>query len=381
MMITRRALAVAGAACLALTAATGVAASAAGATSVAASPSWRISALLNENHYSNLLTLAALNDHDAWAFGQTSKGHGTAAHWDGSTWSLSSFPGPFRPESVSATSPADVWATGSQCVGGPGEPPASTYVARYNGHSWTRTTWNTGAYCRASVVTTSHDNGWLLGDDQAEHFTGKRWQKVSVKALGQVLAATAVSAHDIWTVGGNFNAQKLSKSKVFFTQYNGDTWRDVAMPAISLPKGGYLYPFDIEAANAHSIWAAVTVEPAASHSYLLHFDGSKWQKISLPATPDQLLQVVPDGADGVWAIMFQSVTGNYEFAHYAAGTWTYDTVPTAGLPGLSGSAGFDVYAISRIPGTQSMLATGDVDYSTAAGKERSYSLIFSYDPS
>jgi hypothetical protein len=342
-VITRRALAVAGAACLALTAtaSAGIAAPAAGAVTAAAQPAWHISSVLNMKSYDTLLTLTALSRHDAWTFGQSSKGHGTAAHWNGSTWSRSGFPGPFRPGSVSATSPGNVWAEGSECTGGPPGPDVTAAdVARYNGHSWTTTRWNTTAYCRASVVTTGQGNGWLLGDDQAEHLTGKRWQKVSAKALGQVLAATAVSAHDIWTVGGNFNAEHLSRSKVFFTHYNGRTWHQVAMPAIKLPAHGYLYPYDIEAASAHSIWAVVTVEPAATHSYLLHFNGSKWR--SIPRT------------------------------------WTYDPVPTGGLPGLSGTAVFDVYAMSRIPGTRSMLATGDVFYSTATGKNRQYSVIFRY---
>jgi hypothetical protein len=380
LVITRRALAFAGTACLALTTAASIAAPAAHAASSSAKPSWRISALLHENRYSTLLTLTALSRHDAWTFGQSSKGHGTAAHWNGSAWSLSAFPGPFRPSSVSATGARNVWASGTECTGGgPGiKDITGGYVARYNGHSWTSTRFKSTAYCRASVVTTGPRNGWLLGNGKAEHFTGGHWRQVSNAALGQVLAATAVSAHNIWTVSGNFNEQHLSRSHVFFAHYSGRTWRDVAMPAIKLPTHGYLYPFDIEAASAHSIWAAVTVEPAASRSYLLHFNGSKWTSIPLPARPDQMLQVVPDGASGVWAIMFQSDNGNYEFAHYSGGKWSYDAVPTAGLPGLSGTAVFDVYAMARIPGTQVMMATGDVFYSTAANKSRQYSLSFRY---
>jgi hypothetical protein len=53
-------------------------------------------------------------------------------------------------------------------------------------------------------------------------------------------------------------------------------------------------------------------------------------------------------------------------------------VPTAGLPGLTGTPGFDLYAISLVPGTRDVLATGDTLYSTPTNANVSYSLIFSY---
>lgn len=128
------------------------------------------------------------------------------------------------------------------------------------------------------------------------HFTGRRWRKVSLPTtLGVATAATAVSARDIWTVSGRFNALHLSRSKVFFTHYNGRAWRIVAMPKINLPKNGYLYPHDITAAAANNIWASVTVEPAAVHSFLLHWNGRSWKSIPLPATPEELIQLTPDG--------------------------------------------------------------------------------------
>jgi hypothetical protein len=385
--LRRAALALAGAAALAAAASTAPAAEAAPAAQAeptGAAPGWSIANILSDETYSNLLTLAAVGKHDAWAFGQiNSTGKPVAAHWNGSAWTRSRIPGAFiRPGNVSATGPRNVWASGSECSGGPGSQNiTAAYVARYNGRAWTTTKWKTGAYCGGALVTTGARNGWLLGYDQALHFTGKRWQKVSVPSLGQVVAATAVSSHDIWTADLRLDAEHLSRSKEFFTHYNGHSWRTVRIPPIKLPKHGFIYPFDIEAAGANSIWATVTVEPAAVHSYLLHWTAGKWHTIALPDTPDQLLQVTPDGAGGAWLIMFQSRTGAYSFVHYSHGTWTVDPVPTAGLAGLiPGSETFDVYALARIPGTQSMLATGDVFYATAKDSSVAKSLIFRYTP-
>lgn len=346
-------------------------------------PRWSIFKILNEKDFDTLLTLAVVGRHDAWAFGQTGSGRAVAVHWNGSAWTGSRIPGAFtRPGFISATGPANIWAGGSECTGGPpGTSVTATYVARYDGRTWTTRKWTTAAFCAAALVATGPKNGWLLGSNRALHFTGRRWHKISLPDLGQVIAATAVSASDIWTIGGRFNALHLSQSKAFFTHYNGHVWRTVPLPHIKLPRHGYIYPYDVAAASARSIWAAATIYPAAVHSFLLHFTGRKWQAITLPAKPDQLLQVTPDGTGGVWAVMFQSADGEYAFAHYARGAWKYDAVPSAGLPGLvPGSASFDVYALAHVPGTQAMLASGDVFYSNATNASIMDSLIFRYGP-
>ena len=375
-----RALGLAGAA-TSLAAAT-ASAPAAHAMPAAAQPGWSISKILSEKNYDTLLTVTGAGRHDAWAFGQTSSGKAVAVHWNGSTWTRSRIPGAFaQPGFSSATGPDNVWAGGSECTSGPlGTGTTATYVARYNGRSWITRRWTTAAFCTAALVTTGPENGWLLGSSRAWHFAGGRWHKISLPVLGQVISATAVSASDIWTIGGRFNALRVSKSSAFFTHYDGHVWRTVSLPHIKLPKHGYIYPYDVAAASARSIWAAVTVYPAAAHSYLLHFGGRKWRAIPLPASPDQLLQVAPDGSGGVWAVMVRPTSGEYAFAHYVHGAWTYDAVPTAGLPGLvPGSASFDVYGLASIPGTQSMLATGDVFYSNAKNASITDSLIFRYE--
>lgn len=351
----------------------------------ATSPSWQIKKILNAKYDSNLLNLTAPSTHDAWAFGDGVGGRPIAVHWTGGTsWRSSTIPGAFtRVGYVSSTSPDNVWAGGSECSGGaPGiKSVTAAYVARFNGHKWSTTRFNTSAYCGAAMVTTGPSNGWLLGTNRAEHFTGKRWTKVSLPKLGSVISATAVSAHNIWTVGGRFNALHLARSTAFFTHYNGHVWRTVGLPFIKLPTHGYIYPYDIVAVGAKNIWAAVTVFPAGAQSILLHWNGIKWRKTAVPVTPDQVLQLTPDGHGGVWAIMFQSVTGGYQFAHYAAGHWTYDQVPTNGLPGVTPtSATFDVYSISLIPGTRTVLGSGDVFYTDANNVNHQDSLIFQYKP-
>lgn len=380
-LCARRAAALAGSVLCAAT--PWVSAPAAQASPAASQPGWSILKLLNMKNYADLLTLATPAKQDAWAFGQTGAGKAVAVHWNGSTWAGSSIPGAFiRPAFTSATGLGNVWTGGSQCGGGPPSPSVTkTYVARYNGSAWTTTTWKTSAFCSAALVTTGAKNGWLLGNKQALHFHRGRWTKVLLPSLAQTLAATAVSASDIWSVNQVADPLHLSQTKNYFMHYNGSAWRTVSLPAITLPKNGYLYPFDIAAAAANDIWATVTVESAAAHSYLLHWNGSKWKAIALPVTPYQLLKVTPDGNGGAWAIMFRTTDGLSKFAHYSNGTWTYYPIPTQGLPRFTGgSASFDLYAISLIPGTSVALATGDVFYTDTNNVNRRYSVIFRYQP-
>jgi hypothetical protein len=368
--------------CAAVTVIAGV--TSAQASRSASQPNWQITKILNAKYDSNLLNLTAPSAHDTWAFGDGAGARPIALNWTGGTsWRTSSIPGAFtRVGYVSSTSTDNVWAGGSECTGGPGiKPVTAAYVARFNGRQWSTARFNTAAYCGAAMVTTGPSNGWLLGTNQAEHFTGRHWTKVSLPKLGTVISATAVSSRDIWTIGGRFNALNLAKSTAFFTHYNGSVWQTVGLPSIKLPKGGYIYPYDIAAAGAKSIWAAVTIFPAGAQSILLHWNGIWWQKIPVPVTPYQLLRLTPDGHGGVWAIMFQSLSGAYQFAHYTAGQWTYDQVPTNGLPGVtSTSALFDVYSIALIPGTRTVLGSGDVFYTDSSNVSHEDSLIFKYTP-
>lgn len=251
------------------------------------------------------------------AFGQTSADLGTGARWNGSTWRLSDLPGAFsRPSDVSASGPANVWADGSRCIiPSPGIPASyATYVTRYNGHSWQTKTWKSSKSATpctyGALVTTGPRNTWLLGSGQAEHFTGRSWQHLSIPVLGQAEAVAAVSADDIWALSGRFNGAHPQRDKTFFVRYNGRTWQRSPLPAIKLPKNGYLVPDSGFAVSSnHSIWASVGIEPGGSRSYLLHFNGNSWQSIAVPAHPEEVQDVASDGAGGVWVVMFQTATG------------------------------------------------------------------------
>jgi hypothetical protein len=230
-------------------------------------------------------------------------------------------------------------------------------------------------------VTTSPGNTWLLGNGQARHFTGSSWQHESIPALGQTVSVTAASADDIWALSVPDKGAQPSRPGVFFVHYDGRAWQRVALPAIRLPKHESLSPANIWAVSAHSVWAAVTADFGGSRprSYLLHFDGRRWRSIALPVGREELIQIAPDGGDGVWAIMARPVTTTYAFAHYRNGKWSYDRLPTAGLPGgVSSIAADGAYALTDVPGTRWMLATGGIVYSSAAGKSLGYTEIFRY---
>ena len=271
-------------------------------------PRWSIAKILNEKDYDTLLTLTAVGRHDAWAFGQTSSGRAVAVHWNGSAWTGSRIPGAFAPAGIHLCYRAcNVWAGGSECTGGPpGTSVTATYVARYNGRTWTTRKWTTAAFCGAALVTTGPKNGWLLGNNRALHFTGKRWHKISLPDLGQVIAATAVSSGDIWTIGGRFNALHLSRSKAFFTHYDGHVWRTVAAAAhqaaeawLHLPvrRGGGQRAEHL--GGGHHLPGSGALVPAALHGQEMAGHTAACQARPAAAGRNRT------AAGGVWAIMFQ----------------------------------------------------------------------------
>jgi hypothetical protein len=377
---SRRATALAGAALCLAAAGGAVASPAAIAAPSSPAPGWHIARVVSEKYDADLLTLAAVSKTDAWAFGQNSSGRAAALRWNGSAWKGAALPkGLSRPAYVSATGPDNVWAGGSECIGGPPGPDVfEAYVTRWNGHRWRTSRWKTAAYCGAAMVTTGPRNGWLIGDEQALHFTGRSWQKVSLGNVGQAQSAVAVSADNIWVFTERYNEQHPARSKTFFLHWNGQRWDTVRLPALTLPKGGSIYPLDMAQAGPRSIWAIANVTPGNSIPLLLHYNGSAWRSVRVPYPGQQLLAVTPDGRGGVWATMMGPLSGNYSIVHYLGGKWTSQPVPTAGLPGLTGNPGFDLYAISLVPGTRDVLATGDTFYSTPTNANVSYSLIFSY---
>jgi len=348
----------------------------------ASSPGWRVSTLFSGKPYADLLTMTATWSSNAWAFGD-SAGPGSppvALHWNGKTWTASRpFGNVDRPFYVSSTGGNNVWVTGQGCSNG------TSYVSRWNGSRWFTTKFpnpDNAPFCQAPVVTTGQSNGWIFAkspvNTQARHFNGKAWPIVTIGKFGAVMAASAVSASDIWLL------TETASTTMLVVHYNGRTWSSVRLPAPSVPKGEKPYAVDIDAVSGTNIWATADlikngqVDSGPETSLLLHWDGRTWQWIKVPF--DDIAQYVAYDAGSVWvgAQTIAATGTGWDFLRWSPGNhWTRVPVPAQGIPG--GSAGYELYTLVHIPHTHSFWASADASYAVGLTAKQS-AVIFKYGP-
>jgi hypothetical protein len=337
---------------------------------------WHVAKLLNIHQFRNLIGLTATGASDAWAFGDGAR-HPAVLHWNGSTWTGSTLPGAFaRPENASSTGPKNVWASGERCNEGPPSPPGFFgYVSRWNGQAWATTKFRNMRFCPGSVVTVGPREGWLFGfygntrSTLALHFTGGRWRLSTLGSIGQILAATGVSARDVWAFASGSRGRSLA------VHWNGQSWRSVSLPDLHLATGQHLDLVDARAVSATKVWLAAEITPIRV-PVLLQWNGKGWQRIPVPGH-SRLTNIATDGHGGVWLLGVTSA-GVYWFLHYSQGKWTIQHVPVAGIPGAPANAAFNMYALAGVPGTTSVWATGDVFYSDASNHQHAYTVIFKF---
>lgn len=344
-------------------------------------PGWRVFTLFSGKPYADLLTMTSTWKSNAWAFGD-SAGPGSppmALHWNGKTWAASR---PFgdvpRPFYSSSTGGNNVWVTGQGCTSSGG-----AYVSRWNGRRWFTTIFRNVPFefCQAPVVTTGQANGWIFAKSEvstlARHFNGKTWRTVTIGKFGAVMAASAVSAGNIWLL------TETASVKMLLVHYNGRTWTSVRLPGVSLPKGEKPYAAYLDAVSGANVWATADlitgnggVSGGPETSLLLHWDGKALHWIKVPYD-DWALNIAFD-AGSVWVgaqTMSQTGTG-WDFLRWSPGNhWT--RVP---VPGISnGGTSYELYSLVHIPGTQSFFASADADYAVG-NTAKAAAVIFKYGP-
>ena len=296
-------------------------------------------------------------------------------HWDGTAWHAGTLPhANARPTFASATSPSDVWAGGGFCGGGPGQPPIAAYVSRWNGQSWATKLFRHITWCVQGLVTTRYNDGWLFTSESfALHLHRGQWHKVRLGNVGTVITATAISPSNVWAF-----TFRSSDKKALAIHWNGHTWQTVPLPRVALPRGKFMYPYTSYSSRATGIWLSEAAVPNVSPSLLLHWTGHSWRQV---ATPGKSIAVAmtSDGGRGLWCVGWSplNATVSYSFLQRANNSWNRQAVPVSGLPGNPTQVDLNVYDISIIPGTQSLWATGDVDY-TSMGTQKRYAVIYKF---
>lgn len=201
---------------------------------------WRVVPSPNaENADNELLSVAAASARDVWAVGFKFDSDGNQSalieHWNGEHWRVVPSPSLNANEALSgvaAISANDAWAVGTSNFN------TQTLIEHWNGSRWSVVKSNDSGGELRGITATSRNDVWAVGDAPTgdggasqtliEHWNGKRWQVVpspQVATPSLLAAVAAVSATDVWVVGGE------GGDNVFFQtlieHWNGSSWQVV----------------------------------------------------------------------------------------------------------------------------------------------------------
>jgi hypothetical protein len=326
---------------------------------------------------SGISSVSAVSRSDVWVAGgicTTETTHGCTKNsalvgrWNGRAWQA--MPAPSGAVSgIAATSPANAWAL---------EVPSTTASrARLLAQHWTGRSWSkaivlgTGSGIRpAAEVAPSASSVWAFGSDFSTasrsfvaHYNGKSW---SMRSFPYVIdEASAVTATDIWVIGGVASAAR-NGIWARVEHWTGGAWRSVALPHITVPSGDGLYGIGIAALSAGNVWAEFGVggtDPQTWTIKLAHLTGTTWSVATVPASlgvfgntfPGQL---IASARGGVWMglINKQASSGPLlpvVFVQRVGNGWK--VVP----PGTSQYLAID--AMAAVPGTAAAVAVGELN--------------------
>jgi hypothetical protein len=223
--------------------------------------------------------------------GDFSNGEALIEHWTGGpSWTAVPSPRPAEGadlSSVSAVSPADIWAVGVQNpVGGDG----SGLALHWDGSAWTQVTVPAGAASLHAVAAVSARDVWAAGyaapGAYLAHYDGTSWTQPPLPALtpapgqgeqqdAEINALSAISADDVWAAGEVVNGG--TGVAPLMLHWDGTAWSQRSVPA-----GSYVLE-SVSASGPGDAWAVAYDTADFARSVTLHWDGHSWAAVPAPS--------------------------------------------------------------------------------------------------
>lgn len=290
--------------------------------------------------------VAAVSAGDIWAVGYSEATNFVrstlAEHWNGSRWSVVSTPNTSAQlgsalSAVTTVATNNVWAVGYS-IGSSGD---TTLIEQWNGISWTIIASPNPATSDAlnSVAAVSASDIWAVGGrgpnqvDQTsliEHWNGTAWSVVSNPGTSALSGVTALASNNVWAVGGTAGYDGSAE----VLHWNGTQWSVV--PSARPNYGDTLRLSAVTAISATDIWAVgidffTTGEGDMSRSLAEHWNGSTWSIVYAPAPGggggDQLNGVAALASNDVWAVGVEA--GSF-IDNFTGSFWNVVPSPQAG---------------------------------------------------
>jgi hypothetical protein len=252
-------------------------------------------------------------------------------------------------DGVTVTGTKQAWAVGT--AGCPADQ-SRTLTEHWNGSAWSIVPSPNGGVTGnhfstlQAVTAISNSDVWAVGSQAGtrnrvpvtvpliEHWTGTRWSIVAPPkaAVGVLESVSAASASDVWAVGGG---QQSGQSTVAL-HFDGSSWKLVPVPAPPGTTGGL---FGVRALSPTDAWAVGESFPTAGGNGTVltdHWNGTSWRVVTAPPVGgpgalSALSSVDAAPSTGVWAVGFwvTGAAGNSVVLHWTGTAWEQETTPAA----------------------------------------------------
>ena len=337
------------------------------APAAAAAGAWSQQPAPNPNvQFSYLNSVDALSDTDAWTVGYIQPTGATPFlpiinHWNGTAWSSVSAPqlgdGTIL-NAVSASQTNDAWAVGYYFTHPPGYHIQTNPAAlHWNGTAWTQTTIPDAAVVYG-VAAVSPTNAWAVdANGGVKHWDGTAWSDVTTPSPnpsgvgpGALSAISARAANDVWVVGSF--APRRHVTAAFSLHFDGTAWQLIPVPAgLALNSVVSVGPNDAWAVG-NTQGGIATEEPVT-----LHWNGTAWSVVASPTIPAgaALNRVSARAGNDVWAVG-TAFTGEANSVNALTIHWNGTAWSSAPAP--SSVVSPQLFGVSARPGTTRTWTTG-----------------------
>jgi hypothetical protein len=192
---------------------------------------------------------------DIWAVGDA-----VVLHWNGQSWSSVVAPPPVGLSAVTALSPTNAWAVGSQRLS---DTQVRAQVEHWDGTSWgifINPNPGTSFSTLYGIAAVSASDIWAVGEVNGqtltEHFDGTSWKIINSPNPGKggniLFGATALSTGAVVAVGESFDSSGVSNGLILSNSWRYDQ-RSVPAPAAPTTA----MPALLDAAAVDQFFAAV----------------------------------------------------------------------------------------------------------------------------
>ncbi len=295
-------------------------------------------------------------------------------------WNIVTSPNPgvgyARLSGVSAIKTNDVWAVGSYLWTVINQVQYyQTLIEHWDGTSWSvvpSPNVGSGNNFLDGVAALSAKNVWAVGSyylqnqgparTLIEHWDGTSWSIVPSPNVGTsdnaLKAITRIpGTSQLWAVG--FYATPLQgNQKALIERWNGTSWSIVPSPKTGTPQSPLLGVTAIDASNA---WAVGGQGGSYFQTLIEHWDGTGWSIVpSLNSDDNDFLNAVTriPGTDQIWATGYVSPRNGYEKTqteHWNGGSWSIVASPNAGsfnnvLGAVAAISARNVWAVGNYDG-------------------------------